>query len=109
MAVESITISAAWLFLLAAAGGFAAIWKVVEIVAGWFKPERLRRKSVEDKLRDDNARLKSLEEDTKELKETNAVLFRAVLAQINHELDGNHVDGLRRSRDEIQNYLTNRR
>ena len=43
-----------------------------------------------------------------EQQKANAVIFRALYAQINHEISGNGDEILRRSRDEIQNYLTDR-
>jgi len=106
--VGSITLANLWAFLIAAAAGIAAIAKVIEIIAGRISPKRQRERSVDEKLQNDNDRIESLEKFAKAQEKTNAVLFRALLAQINHELDGNHVDGLRDSRDEIQRFLTER-
>lgn len=106
--IGSITLANVWAFVIAAAAGIAAIAKVIEIIAGRISPKRQRERSVEDKLNRDNERIMKLEAHMEMQEKTNAVLFRALLAQINHELDGNHVDGLRDSRDEIQRFLTER-
>ena len=108
MDLSNITIGEVWVWLLAAAAAIASLSKVIDIVAARINPLRQRERSVDEKLRRDNDRLNALEKASEEQQKTNAVLFRAILAQINHELDGNHIDGLRKSRDEINEYLTNR-
>ena len=102
--MEQITLAQAWGWLLAAAAAIVTLSKVAEIVAARLKPSkdlRTRVASIERKLDNDNARLTEQEK-------ANAVIFRALYAQINHEISGNGDEILRRSRDEIQDYLTNR-
>lgn len=58
-------------------------------------------KSHDEKLDNDNRRLKELEEGNK-------VLMKAMLALMTHSIDGNHVEELRLARDEMQDYLIRR-
>lgn len=102
--LESITLGEAWGWLIAAAAALVTLSKAWDFVASKFKPQRELRKTVSDMQ-------KKLDEDKKRLdkqEEANGVIFRALYAQINHELSGNGDDILRKSRDEIQDYLTNR-
>ena len=60
-----------------------------------------RMKDLEDKLSSDNVRLNAIERG-------NRVTQRALLALLSHEIDGNHTEGLKSARDELQNYLLDR-
>lgn len=71
--------------------------KVAEQVA---EHERAIEKHMEY-LNNDNNRLKEMEE-------SNRLIMRGMLGIMTHEIDGNHVDELKQTRDEIQDYLINR-
>lgn len=98
------TLGEVWAWLVASAAALLTLSKVWDLIASKFKPQRELRKTVADmqtKLAEDKKRLDKQDE-------ANAVIFRALYAQINHEISGNGDDILRKSRDEIQDYLTNR-
>ena len=102
--MESITLGQAWGWLLAAAAAIVTLSKAMDIILARLKPSRdlrARVDGIERKLVSDKERLD-------EQGKANAVIFRALYAQINHELSGNGDDILRQSRNEIQEYLTNR-
>lgn len=102
--METITLGQVWAWLLAAAAAIVTLSKVADIIAAKLKPQKdlhARVDVIERKLATDKERLDEQEK-------ANAVIFRALYAQINHEISGNGDDILRRSRDEIQDYLTNR-
>lgn len=102
--MANVTIGEAWAWVLAAAAALITLSKVWDIFIARRKPYAELRETVErheQKLTRDKERLDKQDE-------ANAVIFRALYAQINHELSGNGNDILRKSRDEIQNYLTNR-
>ena len=102
--MENITLTDAWAWVLAAAAAIVTLSKVWDIIAARTKPQKDLREMVKNHA-------KMLESDKKRLDkqdEANAVIFRALYAQINHEISGNGDDILRQSRDEIQEYLTNR-
>lgn len=102
--IGDITLAEAWGYLLAAAGALVALSKAMDIILARLRPSRdmrARVDGIERKLISDKERLDEQEK-------ANAVIFRALYAQINHEISGNGDEILRRSRDEIQDYLTNR-
>lgn len=108
----NITLEQAWGWLLAGAAAIVALAKAWEIVSSHLHPEKElaeKMESVEDKLDRDNRRIAALEESQKDTERGVGVILRSMMALINHELSGNDVEHLRNVRDEIQDYLTNRR
>lgn len=100
----NITLGEAWAWILAAAAAIVALSKAWDVILKKIKPRKdteKRLETIERLLANDKKRLD-------EQDKANAVVFRALYAQINHELSGNGVEILRKSRDEIQNYLTNK-
>ena len=50
-----------------------------------------------------------MEKVLKEQSEVNALIFRALFAQINHQISGNGDEILKKARDDLQAYLAGRR
>ncbi len=61
--------------------------------------------SLESKVNEHEEKLKKDHERLNELEEANRIQMRALMAMLHHEIDGNSVDGLKKSYDEIQQYL----
>ena len=61
--------------------------------------------SLESKVNAHEEKLKKNHERLNELEEANRIQMRALMAMLHHEIDGNSVDGLKKSYDEIQQYL----
>lgn len=61
--------------------------------------------SLETKVNEHEEKLKKDHERLNELEEANRIQMRALMAMLHHEIDGNSVDGLKKSYDEIQQYL----
>lgn len=102
--LANITVGDVWAWLLAVAAAIVTLSKVWDIVAARLKPQKDLKEQVQEHekmLRRDKERLEQQDR-------ANGVIFRALYAQINHELSGNGNDILRQSRDEIQDYLTKR-
>lgn len=102
--VSSVTLGQAVSWVLAVAGGIITLSKLADIIKEHRKPAKdlkTRVDEVDRKLATDKARLDALDKG-------NGVIFRGIYALINHELSGNGNDILRKSRDEIQQYLTDR-
>ena len=59
------------------------------------------KKSVDEKLGNDNRRLNSIEAG-------NRVTQLALLALLDHGIDGNNVEQMRQAKEELQNHLINR-
>lgn len=104
MCMSDITLGEAWAWLLAAAAGLVSLAKAWDIVAARLKPQKELEKVVAEHSR----QLVRDQERLDEQERANAVVFRALYALINHEISGNGDEILRKSRDEIQNYLTGR-
>lgn len=102
--MENITLGQVWAWVLAGAAALVTISKAIDIIVAKLKPQRDIQKRLDEidrKLNVDKDRLDMQEK-------ANGVIFRALYAQINHELSGNGDQILRDSRDEINDYLTKR-
>ena len=53
----------------------------------------------------DKRRIQNLEDDYDEIIEQNNLLMKAVVAIMDHQLDGNHVEKLAKARNEVDEYL----
>ena len=102
--MEGITLGEIWAGLLAAAAALVSLAKAWDIIAARMKPQ----KELRDRVAEHDRRIERSEARLKDQEEANAVIFSALYAQINHEISGNGDEILRRSRDEIQDYLTRR-
>jgi len=70
--------------------------------------ERRREQPVnnlEEKVNDHDERLDRDHKRLNDLEEANRIQMRALMAMLHHEIDGNSTDGLKKSYDEIQQYL----
>ena len=77
---------------------------VIKTIKDWKKPHddmATWRTDVDNRLTNDNSRLRDLEEGNK-------VICRGILAMLSHEINGNSNDKLTASQQEITNYLINR-
>lgn len=113
--MENITIANAWALLLAAASALVllsnAAEKIVKAVKAARAPnaaqdERLDaledwRKTVDSKLNRDNERLETIEEGTRASQ-------RALLALLDHGIDGNNIKQMQDAKEALQNHLINR-
>ena len=109
--MEQITLSDAWGWVLAAATAVVALSKAREILKKKLHPEADMREEIRkhsQNLATDDRRLKRLEEKQEDTERFQAVMCRVMLAQLNHELSGNDVTSLKKARDELNEYLTDR-
>ena len=90
--------------LLAFAGFIVLIGNVVKTIKDWRKPHGdllTWQREVDAKLKNDNERLKIIEDGNK-------VVCRGILALLSHEINGNSIDKLKSSQTEMTNYLIDR-
>ena len=59
-----------------------------------------KHEEYERYFNEDKSRLNKIEE-------SNGIMFRTLLALVSHEINGNSIDKLKSSRDEINEFLTN--
>ena len=113
--MENITPSEAWAWLLALALAITtlagAAEKIVKAIKAARAPnikqdERLDaletwRVEVDRKLMNDNAHLRNIDSD-------NRVTQRALLALLDHGIDGNNIKQMQHAKEELQDHLINR-
>lgn len=113
--MENITPSEAWAWLLAAALAITTLAGAVEkIVKAWRaakapndrQDKRLDdleawRAEVDRKLMNDNVHLSNIDSD-------NRVTQRALLALLDHGIDGNNITQMQHAKEELQEHLINR-
>jgi hypothetical protein len=104
--VANITLGQAWEWILALAAAIYAIAKAYEVIKG--ARRKLPCQTNSEDLRQIHRALDRDKERLDRQDTANAVMFRTLLAQINHMLTGNSIDKLREARDEIQDFLTKR-
>ena len=83
-------------------GGAGAI--VAKIINKYRKPDKDRDEMIKkhtEMLDNDNKRLKAVEGDNK-------IIMKALLAIMQHDVDGGHTDTLRATMEELQEHLINR-
>lgn len=92
---NDVTLSLAQIIWLA--GGIMAI---VTLIAWLMKPIR--------KLDDHEQRIQTLEKTVENSKVTDRYITRALNAIVNHMIDGNGIEDLKKVRDEFQNEIINK-
>jgi len=109
--MENITLSQAWAWLLTIAAGVVSLAKLWDIIKDRMKPQKKLAEEVrrqKELLERDKQHLDEIDNALKEQQRVNAIIFRALFAQINHEISGNGDEILKKSRDELQDYLAGR-
>lgn len=124
-AIEGITPTYLWYFLIVAVGLCAIALLVVNLIKGLRelrKPKAGksdaildRLGSIDTKLGNDKARLdghetrlNALEQDKQDIQAGFSVMCTALLAVLNHELHNGNADEMERATDELTKYLTRR-
>lgn len=95
--------------IIMSVGGAGAI--VVGLYRWAHKPTDKRDETLKthsQQLDNDNKRLRILEEKQAEMEEGQRILMKSMLALLSHAIDGNHTDGLRQAKDDLQEYLIRR-
>lgn len=93
-----------WEGFLAIAGGVVLIGNLLKTLGGWLAPAKRLNDTVaehERKLASDDKRLDHLETD-------NQMILKSLFALVNHDIDGNGIERLKATREELQDYITNR-
>lgn len=113
--MDGITPENAMTLILAVASGFVLLANAAEKIAGIVKAAKAPndtqdkrldaleewRREVDSKLKRDNTRLESIEAGDRAIQ-------RALLALLDHGIDGNNVEQMQHAKEELQNHLINR-
>lgn len=100
-----------WGWLAASLAGLVLIANAVKAVREIFAPavrmeERLKKIETHDAK--DKDRFAEIEKRFCEQENTNQAILKGLVALINHELDGNSIDGLRKTRNELLTQIIER-
>ena len=90
--------------LLVLAAAIVLIGNMAKTIGTWMNPIKKLVEDVEaheTKLRSDDKRITQQENDMQ-------MMLKCMLVLMNHDIDGNGVDKLKSTRDELQEYITNR-
>ena len=74
------------------------IGNVVKTVKEWVSPGRSWKAEMDESMKDNTERIKSLEDG-------NRLVMKALVAIMNHEINGNSIDKLQKALGELNDYL----
>jgi len=100
-----------WGWLAATLGGIILIANAAKAIRDLFAPALAmegRLKEIEKHDTKDIERFAGIEKRFCEQEETNQAILKGLVALINHELDGNSVEGLRKTRDALLTQIIER-
>jgi len=93
-----------WDKLLVLAAAIVLLGNMIKTLGAWFNPLKKVVDKVDEhetKLTNDDKRITQQENDMQ-------MMLKCMLVLMNHDIDGNGVDKLKSTRDELQEYITNR-
>lgn len=106
----------AWNVIQVICAGVVALGGAGGVCVGlykWFKKPDMNRdekiKGHDEKLDNDNRRIKELEKSRQDTDEAINILMQSMLALMSNAIDGNHKEDLKIARDDLQKYLIKRR
>lgn len=112
--MENISLGTIWAFVLAAASALVLICNAAEKVILAAKAAKAPEKAqndritkVEKKVEDIESKLKKDEERLGDSENANRVTQEALLALLEHGLNGNNIEQMTKAKEKLQNYLIN--
>ena len=91
--------------LLALAASALLVLNLIKTWKELRKPKVEQGKTVEERLRSDNDRLNELEDTAKKQEKELTLILRSQMAMLHHMVDGNNTAALKRSQQDIEEYL----
>ena len=97
-----------WETILAIAGGVVLLGYSGAMIYKWIRPALKVKEDVaelEKRTKNDYEAIKSLEQTILKVEKTNKMYLRTVLNVMNHMIDGNGVEEMKKTRSEIEDLL----
>ena len=97
-----------WETILAIAGGVVLLGNAGAMIYKWIRPALKVKEDVaelEKRTKNDYEAIKSLEQTILKVEKTNKMYLRTVLNVMNHMIDGNGVEEMKKTRSEIEDLL----
>lgn len=97
-----------WGWLLAAAGGVVTLWNGFKALREVFAPYSKIKKDLTGAIIRESAHEEEANERFEKLEATTQAMLTGLVALVNHEIDGNGIQGLKDARTELLNHIINR-
>lgn len=97
-----------WGWLLAAAGGVVTLWNGFKALREVFAPYSKIKKDLAGAIIRESAHEEEANERFEKLEATTQAMLTGLVALVNHEIDGNGIQGLKDARTELLNHIINR-
>ena len=94
--------------LVTIAAGIATIGGAMSIVERYSEKAKTGRAKLNDRVSAHEQRLANDHRRLTELETSDRLIMRGVMQLMSHEIDGNHTDQLRATRDDMERYLINK-
>ena len=94
--------------ITATAGAFAVIYALIQKVKSPNRVQNERLNKHEEWLKKHDAMLDNDNKRLNNLEKSGTITMKALLALLKHGIDGNDVDGMRKVKDELEQYLIDR-
>ena len=110
--IADITLGQAWGYVLALAAALVTLSKAWDIIVARIKPNKELRKKVEEHsqmLAKGSQQFSEIKAELQEQRDATAFLLRMDVALLNHFIDGNSTEAMKRTRDAVTEYLSQRR
>lgn len=111
MGIEQITavdVKTTILTIVAVAAALVVILDLIIKARQVRKPSEEGRKSIDDKLENDNRRLNTLEMQMDKIEASQEMSLKVLYALLQHEVTGNHVTDMEQTLKDLSIYLINR-
>lgn len=113
--MENITLPMVWAWILGAAGAIFAISNAIKCIVEAWKAAKAPNARQDERLDDVEKRLDTVERKLTTdhnhlgaIDEGNRVTQRALLALLDHGIDGNNIKQMQHAKEELQDHLINR-
>ena len=97
-----------WGWLLAVAGGVVTLWNGFKALRELFAPYGKLKKDLAGAISRESAHEEEANERFEKLEATTQAMLTGLVALVNHEIDGNGIQGLKDARTELLNHIINR-
>ena len=97
-----------WGWLLAAAGGVVTLWNGFKVLREVFAPYTKIKKDLAGAIQKENEHEEEANHRFEKLEATTQAMLTGLVALVNHEIDGNGIQGLKDARTELLNHIINR-
>lgn len=97
-----------WGWLLAAAGSVVTLWNGFKALREVFAPYSKIKKDLAGAIQKENQHEEEANERFEKLEATTQAMLTGLVALVNHEIDGNGIQGLKDARTELLNHIINR-